>query len=54
MYMMIEEAWQLGYIKDDDPISSKYFDYEKFGEDLVEDNEHFMELYDGRVVSLSY
>lgn len=49
-----EEAWQLGYVKDDDPISSKYFDYEKFGEDLVEDDEYFMELCDGRVVRLSY
>lgn len=49
-----EEAWQLGYIKNDDPISSKYFDCEKFGEDLVEDDEYFMELWDGRVVRLSY
>lgn len=48
-----EEAWQLGYL-DNDSISSKYFDYKKFGEDLVEDNEYFMELCDGRVVSLSY
>lgn len=49
-----EEAWQLGYVKDDDSISSKYFDYEKFGEDLVEYDEYFMELCDGRVVRLSY
>lgn len=49
-----EEAWQLGYIKDDDSISSKYFNYQKFGEDLVEDDDYFMELYDGRVVRLSY
>lgn len=49
-----EEAWQLGYVKDDDSISSKYFDYKKFGEDLVEDDEYFMELCDGRVVRLSY
>ena len=49
-----EEAWQLGYVKDDDPISSKNLDYEKFGEDLVEDDEYFMELCDGRVVRLSY
>ena len=39
-----EEAWQLGYVKDDDPISSKYFDYEKFGEDLVEYDEYFIML----------
>lgn len=49
-----EEAWQLGYVKDNEPISSKYFDYEKFGEDLVEDDEYFMELCDGRVVRLNY
>ena len=48
-----EEAWQLGYL-DNDSISSKYFDYKKFGEDLVENDEYFMELRDGRVVSLSY
>lgn len=48
-----EEAWQLGYL-DNDSISSKYFDYKKFGEDLVENDEYFMELCDGRVVSLSY
>ena len=49
-----EEAWQLGYIKDDDSISSKYFDYKKFGEDLVEDDDYFIELCDGRVVRLNY
>lgn len=49
-----EEARQLGYVKDDDPISSKYFDYKKFGEDLVNNDNHFMELHDGRVVNLSY
>ena len=49
-----EEAWQLGYVKDDDPISSKYFDYKKFGEDLVNYDNYFMELCDGRVVNLSY
>lgn len=49
-----EEACQLGYVKNDDLISSKYFDYKKFGEDLVEGDEYFMELWDGRVVRLSY
>jgi U3 small nucleolar ribonucleoprotein component len=48
-----EEAWQLGYIKDDDSISSKYFDTSKFGQDLLED-ENYLELSDGRVVSLMY
>ena len=48
-----EEAWQLGYIKNGDTISERYFDYEKFGEDLLED-ENYLELDDGRVVSLNY
>lgn len=48
-----EEAWSLGYINPKDPISSKYFDYEKFGEDLIEE-ENYIELRDGRVVSLMY
>lgn len=48
-----EEAWQLGYIKNGDDIAERYFDYEKFGEDLLED-EKYLELNDGRVVSLNY
>lgn len=48
-----EEAYDLGYIKRDDPISERYFDYEKFGEDLLED-ERYLELDNGRVVSLNY
>lgn len=48
-----EEAYSLGYIKDNDSITSKYFDYEKFGEDLLEE-EQYLELSDGRVVSLMY
>lgn len=47
------EAWELWYIENDDSISSKYFNYKKFGEDLVEDD-YFMELCDGRVVRLNY
>ena len=48
-----EEAWQLGYIKNGDTIAERYFDYEKFGEDLLED-ENYFELSDGRVVTLNY
>lgn len=48
-----EEAWQLGYIKNGDTIVEKYFDTEKFGEDLLEES-HYLELADGRVVSLNY
>ena len=48
-----EEALSLGYIKDDDIISSRYFDYARFGEDLLED-EQYVELSDGRVAYLMY
>lgn len=48
-----EEAQALGYIEGGDTIVERYFDYEKFGEDLLED-ENYLELDDGRVVSLNY
>lgn len=48
-----DEALDFGYIRRDDPISMRYFDYEKFGEDLLEE-ERYVELRDGRVVCLSY
>lgn len=44
-----EEAFSLGYIKKDDYISEKYFDYEKFGNDLLEQEEYY-ELDDGRCI----
>lgn len=49
-----EEAWELGYIKNNDSISYKYFDYERFGSDLVNEDERYLELNDGRVVCFSY
>ena len=48
-----EEAWSLGYVDNKDTILNKYFDYEKFGEDLLED-ENYFKLSDERVVSLNY
>ena len=48
-----DEAYSLGYIKDNDPITTRYFDYEKFGEDLLEE-EQYLELDNGRVVCLCY
>lgn len=48
-----EEAWSLGYIKNGDSIAEKYFDYERFGEDVADDEYHH-KLPDGRVVCLSY
>lgn len=47
-----EEAWSLGYIQRDSPME-RYFDFEKFGEDLLED-ECYMQLSDGRCVTLNY
>lgn len=47
-----EEAWSLGYIECDSPME-RYFDFAKFGEDLLE-NECYMQLSDGRCVTLNY
>lgn len=47
-----EEADQLGYI-DNDSIASRYFDYEQFGQDLLEE-QNYLELSDGRVISFMY
>ena len=49
-----EEAWSLGYIKNGDTISERYFDYDKFGEDLVNEDENYLELDGGRVVRRNY
>ena len=47
------EAWGLGYITQSaSEIMSRYFNYEKFGEDLVEENDGYVELDDGRIVYL--
>lgn len=48
-----EEAWSLGYVNNDDSITSRYFDFEAFGKDLKYD-ENYCELADGRIVSLMY
>lgn len=51
----MEEAYQCGYAdSDDDSIMSRYFDYERFGQDLADDDENYYELSDGRIVRLSY
>lgn len=49
-----EEAVSMGYINNKDSISSRYFDYEKFGEDLVEESDRYLELDNGRIVCLNY
>ena len=48
-----EEAWSMGYVKMNDSIMDRYFDFEKFGEDLLEE-ERYLELNDGRCICLNY
>lgn len=45
-----EEAEQLGYVTKE---NERYFNYEKFGEDLLE-NEQYQELPDGRIIYYMY
>lgn len=47
-----EEAYSFGYVGND-TVVERYFDFEKFGEDLLEE-EQYIELNDGRVVYLNY
>ena len=58
---VFEDAEELAYEEIDCYINTKelgfimnYFDYEAFGRDLVNDNELYYELSDGRVVTLNY
>ena len=51
-----EKAHNFGYVNINDHIKSimeRYFDFEKFGEDLLED-QNYHQLSDGRVVYLCY
>lgn len=48
-----EEAYSLGYIDNDNSIVSRYFDFESFGKDLLNE-EQYIELADGRIVYLNY
>lgn len=48
-----EEAYGCGYISNDNCIVERYFDFEEFGEDLLED-ECYIQLNDGRIVTLNY
>ena len=49
-----EEAWQCGYInRNDELLMDKYFDYEKFGEDVVNEDEYFIEITYNRAVRIS-
>lgn len=47
-----EEAYSCGYI-DRNSIVERYFDFEKFGEDLLEE-EQYTQLNDGKCVYLNY
>lgn len=46
-----EEAEQMGYVSEEH--IKRYFDYEKFGADLLQE-EQYLELKDGRIVVLNY
>lgn len=48
-----EEAYGLGYVNNNDDIVERYFNFEKFGQDLLEDKQ-YLELNDGRCVYLMY
>lgn len=48
-----EEAYSLGYVDNRNSIVERYFDFEKFGEDLLEE-EQYTQLSDGRCVYLNY
>lgn len=48
-----EEAYSLGYVMDEDKVVADYFDFEEFGEDLVNGGD-YCKLADGRCVSLCY
>lgn len=48
-----EEAYSLGYIKRGD-TAENYFNFEDFGQDLVNESEAYLELDGGRVVYLAY
>lgn len=43
-----EEAYSLGYVKEGE-LTERYFDFEKFGEDLIEE-EMYQELESGKCV----
>lgn len=45
-----EEAEQLGYVTKE---NEKYFDYDKFGQDMLEGGQ-YLELKDGKIVYLNY
>ena len=48
-----EEADSLGYVDSRNSIVARYFDFEQFGEDLLNE-EQYMQLNDGRCVYLNY
>lgn len=49
-----EEAWGYGYIENGNTVQERYFDFEKFGQDLADEDERYLELDDGRIVVLNY
>lgn len=48
-----EEAYSLGYVDNNNSVASRYFDFKKFGEDLLQE-EQYIQLADGRCICLNY
>lgn len=49
-----EEARSLGYINNEHTIIKRFFDFEKFGQALADEDEWYLKLDDGRIVYLNY
>lgn len=49
-----EEAWSCGYIENGNTVQERYFDFERLGQDLADQDEKYLELDDGRIVVLNY
>lgn len=49
-----EEAWNCCYIENGNTVQERYFNFEKFGQDLADEDENYLELNDGRIVRLNY
>lgn len=49
-----EEFWEWGYInRNNESLMDRYFDYETFGEDVVSEDECFIEITHNRAVKIS-
>lgn len=49
-----EEAIDLCFVDSNNYTQMRYFNFEKFGQDLADENERYYELSDGRIVVFNY